>query len=539
MKDLLFLAAGLLIFLYGMLRLGEQVQRLFTVRIRQLIRYAVRRPLTGLLTGITATVFFQSSSAVTVLTIGMVSAGLVTFYQSLAIILGADIGTVLTVQLVVWKVTDLSPVLVVIGGTLWFSGRGGWKTAGETILYFGLIFFGLYLAGMATAPLKQDGDLIRFLREAESPFLGFAAGLIFTALVHSSLIPISLLVILAQQDLVILESALPIVFGANVGTTSTALLAAWVSSVSGRRTAAAHFLFKLCGAVVCMAALPWVAVLLRDVTPLVGQQIVFGHLLFNVLIVAVFIFFLRPFAGLVERIIPGQEDALPLWPEFLDERDLDDHEKALENVRRELAREILLTQRMVEQVGRLVFDYREGLRRDIAYLDVVVDNLRREIVDYLRRLAGRDLNPGQSRKVFVYTSVADDIERIGNHVLIIADLSRDKREREIAFTEFAREELDGIERLVLENLRDAAALIEHFDLPRIQAMSRREEEVDEKVKLARFRHLERFHRGVCVAEAGPLYIEMLIRLERISDHCENIAEAAQDLVSPVPRSFES
>ncbi len=362
-------------------------------------------------------------------------------------------------------------------------------------------------------------------------------GLVFTALVHASLIPISLLVILAQQDLVILESALPIVFGANVGTTATALLAAWVSSVSGRRTAAAHFLFKLCGAVVCMAALPWVSSLLRTVTPLVGQQIVFGHLLFNVFIVVVFIFFLKPFAALVERIVPGQEDALPLWPEFLDERDLDNHEKALENVRRELGREVLLTERMVEQVSSLVFDYREGLRRDIAYLDVVVDNLRREIVDYLRRLAGRDLAPGQSRKVFVYTSVADDIERIGNHVLIIADLSRDKRDGD-RLHGICPEELDGIEGLVMENLKDAAALIEQFDLPRIQAMSRREEKIDEKVKLARFRHLERFHRGVCVAEAGPLYIEMLIRLERISDHCENIAEAVQDLVSPAPRSFE-
>jgi phosphate:Na+ symporter len=533
MKDFLFLAAGLLIFLYGMLRLGEQVQHLFTVRVRQLIRYAVRRPLTALLSGIGATVFFQSSSAVTVLTIGMVSAGLITFHQSLGIVLGADIGTVLTVQLVVWKVTDLSPALVVLGGTLWFSGRGPWKTAGETILYFGLIFFGLYLAGLATAPLKQDGEVVRLLREAGNPFLGFAIGLVFTALVHASLIPISLLVILAQQDLVILENALPIVFGANVGTTATALLAAWVSSVSGRRTAVAHFLFKFFGAVVCMAALPWVATLLKAVTPVVSQQIVFGHLLFNILIVAVFLFLLRPFGALVERIVPGTEQALPLWPEFLDDRDLFQSGKALENVRKEMTREVRLTERMVEQVGRLVFEYREGLRRDIAYLDAVVDNLRHEIVEYLRKLACLELTPEASRHVFVYTSLADDIERIGNHVLVIADLCRDKHRREISFTDFAREELDEIEALVLWNLRDAAALIERYDRPQVQIISRREAEVDRKVKIARARHLERFHRGVCMAEAGPLYIEMLIRLERISDHCMNIAESMQELGNEV------
>jgi phosphate:Na+ symporter len=199
------------------------------------------------------------------------------------------------------------------------------------------------------------------------------------------------------------------------------------------------------------------------------------------------------------------------------------------NVRRELVREIHLTERMVEQAGRLVFAYREGLRRDIAYLDVVVDNLRREIVDYLRKLACLELGPDASHRIFVYTSLADDIERIGNHVLVIADLSRDKNLREIAFTDFAREELDEIEKLVLLNLREAAALIEHYERPRVQVISRREEEVDRKVKLARSRHLERFHRGVCVAEAGPIYVEMLIRLERISDHCQNVAESMQEL----------
>jgi phosphate:Na+ symporter len=528
-KDILFFIAGLFIFLYGMAKLGEEVQRFFTVRIREYILYAVKKPLYGLMTGITSTIFFQSSSAVTVVTIGMVSAGLISFQQSLAIILGADIGTTLTVQLVVWKITDFAPALIMAGGVLWFTASGKRKTAGEAVFFFGLLFFGLNLMGMATAPLKQNPAIIGFFREAANPLLGIAAGAVFTAIVHSSLIPISLLVVLAQQGLISIEVALPIVIGANIGTTATALMAAATANISGKRTAAAHVLFKIGGTAICLLLFPVMIDAVKAFSDSTAQQIVFSHFLFNSAIVVAFVFILKHFARLVEKMIPGHAYFFPLWPEFLSDKDLADPEKALENVRRELEREILLTKRMFDQFMMLADAYKEGIRLNMAYMEMVVDNLTREIIRYLWQASCREFSDDLSKKLFVYTAMADDLERIGDHISSLAFLVRDKYKREIAFSAPGIKEMAGIQQAVLDNLKRAVSLTNRRDEGVIRDVHRFEDEIDDLVKHARENHRVRFHRRVCQAEAGPIFVEMLIHLERISDHCENIAEYVEEL----------
>ena len=208
LKIIFLFGAGIALFLFGMLKLSNSIQRLFTARIRAYIRYAVRRPVWGLLTGIIATIFFQSSSATSVIAVGMVSAGLIHFYNALAVILGADIGTTVIVQLVVWNMGDLSPLFIMLGGTLWALGKRHWQTTGEAVFYFGLLFFGLSLVGTAAEPLKSQPEVIRFFKETGNPIIGFLFSAVFTGLVHASAIPISILVILGQQDLVSLENAL-------------------------------------------------------------------------------------------------------------------------------------------------------------------------------------------------------------------------------------------------------------------------------------------------------------------------------------------
>jgi len=172
LADILTLSVGLVLFLFGMMKLSDSMQGLFTARIRGYIRYAVERPVYGLFTGMITTMLFQSSSATTVLTIGMVSAGLISFYSSLGMILGADIGTTLTVQLVVWKLTALSPVFVILGGVIWAAGKDFWKSIGEAIFHFGLIFFGLSLVTMATAPLQHYPFFVHLFQETKNPLLG-------------------------------------------------------------------------------------------------------------------------------------------------------------------------------------------------------------------------------------------------------------------------------------------------------------------------------------------------------------------------------
>jgi phosphate:Na+ symporter len=524
MKETLLIISGIILFLIGMIRLSSAVRKLISVRIKQYIKYAVEKPLYGLITGAVSTVLFQSSSASTALTIGLVSAGLISFYSSLAIILGADIGTTLTVQFIIWRFTEISTIFISAGGLLWLVPRDKWKIAGEMIFYFGLIFFGLELVSQAVEPLKSSPAFLNFFVQAKNPAFGIGLGIVVTGMVHASAIPISILVILAQQDMVLLENALPVIMGANIGTTVTALLAGTVATVNGKRTAVSHLVFKCAGVLLVLIFMPQFLALIKNLSSSTAQQIALAHFVLNLLIVLVFIFFLQPFARLMNKVLPGSDETLPIWPEFLNQKDLSDTEKALSDVQKELQREIGLVRKMFADSMELITSHREGKTRDISYIEMIVNNLRTQIVKFLWKISASHLSARHSTKLFAYTAIADDIESIGNHIILITDLALQKVNKKIVFSESGERDLKEIIDLVSRNLADAMSLIIVPDEEKIRSIINREEEVDIKVKDARERHLKRFHNRLCRAEAGPVFVEMLIHLERISDHCNNIAE---------------
>ena len=529
MKELLIVSSGIILFLVGMIRLSSTVRRMMNARIKELVRYAVDKPLYGLVTGVVSAIIFQSSTATTALTIGLVSAGLISFYSSLAIILGADIGTTLTVQFVIWRFTEFSPFFISIGGLLWLTRRGNWKTAGEMIFYFGLIFFGLDMISQAAAPLKQSPAFVQYFAMTKNPLYGIGLGMVITAIVHASAIPISILAILAQQDLVLLENAVPVVLGANIGTTVTALLAGTVANVGGKRTAVSHLVFKCGGVLLCLVGFPFFLDLLRGISSSVAQQIVWAHFLLNLFIVVLFIFFLRPFAALMNRLLPGEDNPLPVWPEYINRKDLINPVKSLDHVLAELQREAALVQIMFARTLNLMSHYEEGKNRDITYVEMVVNNLRRQIVKFLWKVSGRRLSTQLSRRVFAYTAMAGDIKSIGNHIQSISALIVLRASSKMKFSDCGEREVRDIIDLVERNLADASSLLTTFSVEKVQDVIRREEEIDVQVKEALDNHLMRFHKRECSPEAGPVFVEMVGHLERISDLCNNIAEYVRDL----------
>jgi phosphate:Na+ symporter len=537
---MLLFTAYVTLFLFGMAQLSSTVQMIMTVRTRDYIRYAVRRPLNGILTGIFSTVLLQSSTATSVIAIGMVGAGLITFYNSLGVILGADIGTSLTVQLVVWKINKLSPVFITVGALIWIAGKGTWKKTGAAVFYFGLMLLGWPVTAETAAPLKDTELWARYYAEFRNPLIGFIAGAVFTGLVHSSLISISILAILAQQGLNALPAAPPVVLGANLATTVTALLASLGARINGRRSAVSHFIFKTAGAAIALIFLPGFLALIEFISSDTAQQIALGHVILNLGIVFAFTPVLRPFSNWIEKILPGKEDSLPLWPEFLDEKCVEGNpQEALNCVQKELMREAVLAGRMAEEAMSLLTDYKKGKTKNIFYLELVVDNLRTSIIRYLWQVSCRSLSEEHSRKLFAYTAMAEDIERIGDHCVNLADLARDKNERHIEFTKAAYAELGEIRKLNLESIADVIKLLDSGGKGEILAIHDREEKIDIAVWDAREKHLERFHDRQCHAEAGPVYIEMLVNLERISDHCQNIAEYVAGIQSVTSHKFRS
>lgn len=524
----LFLA-GLALFLLGMVKLSEQMQRVFSSRIREYIRISVRKPFYGLIMGLVTTIFFQSSSAATLLTMGLVSAGLVSFYHSLGIILGADIGTTLTIQLVVWKVTDISPILLICGICLYFIGKDRLKIIGEALLYFGTIFYGLSLIGLASVPLKDSPAFTAYFLSSRHPMTGFAIGLVFTAIVHASAIPISMLVMLGIQGLISIDNALPIVIGANVGTTATALLGSVASDINGRRTALAHLIFKCAGALVSMVLLVQFIDILKLVSSSIAQQVAFGHFIFNLVVVVMFIFFLSPFSRFVLKILPGEQEVIPLWPEYLHTKYLGEPRQALACVRNELKRQIVLAEKMCRTALEQYIKFRASKQRSVMYMELVMDNLQAEITKYLWGISCAALSEPLSKQLFTYSSFTYDIERIGDRSVNLAELAEQKFKRKGHFTPAANEELRAIGTLVLENLNDAIKLVDEKNIDIIRVVMERERRIDVKIKNAIGAHLERFYMKMCVAEAGPIYVDVLVNLERISDHCRLIAQLTNEL----------
>ncbi|HIE53595.1 MAG TPA: Na/Pi cotransporter family protein, partial [Chromatiaceae bacterium] len=331
---LMGLAGGLAIFLYGMELMTGALKASSGQRLKKLLARMTTNRFKGVLAGATTTAIIQSSSVTTVLVVGFVSAGLMKLEQTIPIIMGASIGTTVTAQIVAFKITHYALLIVAVGFALQFLSKNEVvKRTGNMIFGFGLIFFGMSLMGDATAPLRDYEPFIDLLRQMDHPLYGILHSAVFTAVVQSSSATTGVIIMLASQGLISLEQGIALVFGANIGTCVTALLAAIRSSRDALRTALVHITFNTLGVVIWYAAIPQFAELIRSISPTEPQlagmarlaaetprQIANAHTLFNVGNTLLFIGFTQQFARLVTWLVPvtKEEKALEAAPKYLD-----------------------------------------------------------------------------------------------------------------------------------------------------------------------------------------------------------------------------
>lgn len=292
----------LILFLFSIRRFSEEIQHVAGNRFKEALKKITSSPTKGTFAGAILTSIIQSSSATTVILIGLVDAGLISFRNSLGVIFGANIGTTITSQLVAFNVITFAPIFIILGFVVEFFGGKKYRIFGRPIFYFGLIFFSLNLVSQYLVPISSSPKIISILSSLSNVFMAILVGAIFTFLVQSSSITSGLVVVLASQSLLTLPASIGIIFGANIGTTTTALIASIGSTEAGKKTAIAHFLFNVIGVLIFIPFLIPFANLVQGMGGELARQVANAHLIFNILITIIFLIFVGSFHKLVEKI---------------------------------------------------------------------------------------------------------------------------------------------------------------------------------------------------------------------------------------------
>ncbi|MEK7444893.1 MAG: Na/Pi cotransporter family protein [candidate division NC10 bacterium] len=520
---LLALFGGLALLLYGMQLTGEGLQRAAGGHLRHLLTSMTRNRLAAVGSGAVVTALIQSSSATTLMLIGFVSAGLVSFRQSLGVILGADIGTTFTVQLLAFNIQGMALFLVGAGFAMsFFARRGMAKNIGQAILGFGFLFLGMRVMTEGIAPLANH-DLTRqvLLAFAENPVLGILAGAFLSATMASSAATIGLALSLASQGLLGLSGAVPIVLGANIGTCATALAGSLRSSSDARRVAAAHIAFKVLGVALVFPFIQPLTGLVAQTAADPARQIANAHTLFNVAISALFLPFATVAARAISALVPEEERAdNPFKTRYLDDRYLDQPALAIGQAMREALRMGDVAQAMLRDAMTVLRTDNQELLEDVERRDDQLDYLERQIKIFLSRLGRETMSPDLAQKEIALISFIGNLENIGDIIdKNLMELARKKLYQGRKFSDAGEAELIEFHAMVSKNLERAIAGFAANDRSLAQEVLDQRPIVRQREREMRESHLTRLRRGLAESlETSEIHLDVLTNLKRISSH---------------------
>lgn len=523
------LLGGVGLFLFGIKLMGESLQDLAGDRMRRLISALTSSPVKGVIVGALITALIQSSSATTVMTASFVHAGLMTLKQSVGVIMGAAIGTTITAQLIAFKIQEFALPLIGFGMLFAVFGRSKrQKFIGNCIVGFGLLFVGMQTMENAMFFLRDRQDI--FLAFQHHPLLGVMAGTVLTMLVQSSSATVGLTIVMASQGLLTIDSAIPILFGDNIGTTITAVLASVGLNRSARQSALAHVLFKVIGVLLFLAFLgPFRQLVLLTSTD-IARQLANAHTIFNVLNTLLFLPFVEPFVRLVRAIVPDDGGAILMGPRFLDRNLISASPiAAVEAVRKELVRMGLLTLDMIRDVRTAFLENDRRMIDQVLQTEKVVNELTREIMSFSTDLMQVSLPPVLSSSLSFYVNGVGDVERIGDHAENLIELYEYKIEHNLPFSDLATKEFEVMMGLSEKAVRLSVEALDTADDMKAKQVLKLEDEIDAMERDLRKRHIDRLNQGVCNPGSGVIFIDILSNLERVGDHANNIALIVKDI----------
>ncbi|HZK66409.1 MAG TPA: Na/Pi cotransporter family protein [Chloroflexota bacterium] len=524
---IIYLVGAVFLLLYGMRVSGEALQRVVGHRLRRLLYGLGRNPLAAFGIGAAVTALMQSSSATTIMLVGFARAGLLEMRQALGIILGADVGTTLTVQLLAFRVYDYALLLVAIGGGMFLSSRRqGTRDVGQAIIGLGLVFLGLKTIIDVTSPLG-GAPIVRqlFMALETAPLLAFTFAALFAAVTTSSAATIGIALALAGEGVLSLQAAMPIVLGANLGTTAAAFVSSFGGIPEARRVATAHVLFKSLGAAIFLPLVVPFADLAALSAADPARQVANAHTIFNLAIAVLFLPFTSLFGRLLASLVPDAPAEEGFRPKYLDEYALESPALALGEATREVLRMADDVQEMVVAILPLFRDNDPSGLDEISRRESQVDYLEEAIKGFLTRLSAQELSEDHSRKEVELIYMINELEHIGDIVdKSTAQMARQKIASGLSFSPQGMAELESLHQRVVENLRSITAAIANHDVELARKVLSEKSTINRMERELRQTHIRRLHAGLRESiETSSIHMDILNDLARINSHTANLA----------------
>ncbi|KAB3530232.1 Na/Pi cotransporter family protein [Alkaliphilus serpentinus] len=525
------LIGGLGLFLYGMNVMSSGLQKAAGDKLKAIIGMLTNNRFIGVIVGAIVTAIVQSSSATTVMVVGFVNAGMMKLTQAVGVIMGANIGTTITAQLITIKIDKYAPIIVGIAVGVWlFTENRRIKQLAEALIGFGILFIGMKYMGDALRPLRESAffkDM--FISFGENQFYGILAGFLITVAVQSSSASTGILLALATQGLIPITAGLPILFGINIGTTTTAIISSIGANRTAKRAAAVHFMFNVVGTLVFIIFLqrPLFEIITRIDPTDIPRQIANAHTIFNITNTLIMLPFAKLLVYLSKKIIPGEEDAV-VGVKYIDYRILETPSIALGSAIKET---LHMGNVARDSLEHSIASFMEGSQKKIDETfkkEKIVNELERELAQYLVKLSNTNISNKNRETVDGLFNTINDIERVGDHAENIAELAQYKLDNQLNFSEVAIGELKEMSDLVIRAFKDSLTAMKTLDGSLAMKVIEIEGKVDTMEKSLRANHIGRLNNQQCVPSSGVIFLDIISNLERISDHSSNIAMSVLD-----------
>ncbi|MDE7132686.1 MAG: Na/Pi cotransporter family protein [Lachnospiraceae bacterium] len=530
---ILSMAGGLGLFLYGMRIMSDSIEKVAGARLRGILERLTTNRFTGILVGIFFTAVIQSSSACTVMVVSFVNSGLMTLTQAAGVIFGANIGTTVTALLVSFKLEKVAPVILLAGVLIiMFCKKQKISRWGEVIIGFGVLFMGLGSMSGAMAGMKDSPAVLHMFASLQSPILAVILGAVLTAVIQSSSVTVSIMVLLANQGMMSMDIGMFVILGCNIGACTSAVLASLSGKKDAKRAAAIHLIFNVIGTIIVYIIFlfsvgPIVDVLTVMAGNNLGRVVAYAHILIKVFQVIIMMPFIKGIVKLTYLVVPGDDkkvgyrDSYQL--KFIGGKVVLNPATAVVEAIKELDRMASLADENLNRAMNVLLTLEPEEIEEVREVEKNIDFLSHAITNYLVKINQTTLPIEDLKSIGALFHVVNDIERIGDHAENIAEAAERRIKTGVGFSKEAQRELGEMMNMVNTILRFSIEMFVKSTEDHMEDILHLEEAIDEKEKELQQKHIERLSNNECTPEAGALFSDIVSGLERVADHAVNIA----------------